>query len=147
MSGGLVVDTSVAIKWLIDEPDHAWARTLPKLGLPMIAPDLMLSEASNALWKIQRRGLLAGGEPLVMLDRLVAADLEIVACAPAIHRQALALATRLDHPAYDCLYLALALSRGAALATADARFARVLRRDGALPEARLLIPPEPASPA
>lgn len=81
-----------------------------------------------------------------MLDRLVAADLEIVACGAAIHRQALALATRLDHPAYDCLYLALALSRGAALATADARFARVLRQGGALPAALLLTPPEPASP-
>ena len=42
MSGELVVDASIAIKWLIEEPDHDWARALPALGLPMIAPELLL---------------------------------------------------------------------------------------------------------
>lgn len=146
MSGGLVVDASVAIKWLVDEADHAWARALPALGLPMIAPELLLSECSNALWKIERRGLLQDGKSLVLFERLASADLDIVACSRVLHGEALALAIRLDHPVYDCLYLALALAQEAALATADGRFARTLRRAGVVPAARLLTPPAPASP-
>jgi predicted nucleic acid-binding protein len=34
-------------------------------------------------------------------------------------RRALEVAGRLDHPVYDCLYLALAEAHGAGLATAD----------------------------
>lgn len=81
---------------------------------------------------------------LALLDRLAAFELHMPACPPALHRAALDLATRLDHPVYDCLYLALALDRGAALATADRRFAAAITRAGALPAPRLLTPPAPA---
>jgi predicted nucleic acid-binding protein len=51
------------------------------------------------------------------------------------------LAGRLAHLVYDRFYLALALERGAALATADGRFLRVLRLAAVLPDERLLAPP------
>jgi predicted nucleic acid-binding protein len=41
--------------------------------------------------------------------------------------RAFELATALDQPAYDCLYLALAIELEASLATADRRLARVAR--------------------
>jgi predicted nucleic acid-binding protein len=40
------------------------------------------------------------------------------------------LARRLDHPAYDCFYLALAAERDAPFVTADLRLVRKLRAGG-----------------
>ena len=40
---------------------------------------------------------------------------------------ATSLAVELDHPAYDCIYLALAVERGWQFATADERFQRKVR--------------------
>jgi predicted nucleic acid-binding protein len=34
----------------------------------------------------------------------------------------------LEHPVYDCLYLALALARGVPLVTADERLAKAVRK-------------------
>lgn len=67
---------------------------------------------------------------------------EVVETGLRLQTQALRLGGVLDHPIYDCLYLALALDRGAALATADRRFIRVVTRAGVLPPGRLLTPPE-----
>ena len=41
---------------------------------------------------------------------------------------ALSLASDLDHPVYDCIYLALALERGVLVVTADHRFATAVRK-------------------
>lgn len=57
-----------------------------------------------------------------------------------LQTEALRLGGVLGHPVYDCLYLALEL--GAALATADRRFIRVVTRAAALPPDRLLTPSE-----
>jgi len=128
LTSEIVVDASVAIKWLVAEPGSDWAMAFHDGTPALIGPELLYAECNSALWKLRRRGFFAGDAHLDLLDRLADFDLTFIACGHAIHRQA------------------LALSRGAALATADARFARVLRRDGALPAALLLTPPEPASP-
>jgi len=39
------------------------------------------------------------------------------------------LAIELDHPAYDCLYLALAVENGCRFVTADERLVKKIRRD------------------
>jgi predicted nucleic acid-binding protein len=41
---------------------------------------------------------------------------------------ATALAIELDHPAYDCIYVALAMARGCVFATADRRLVRKSRQ-------------------
>lgn len=142
----LVIDASVAIKWVREEVHSAWARSLPRAGVTMLAPSFLLTECANVLWRVVRRREITGPEGDVIFRQLLQTPVELVVPDHALHRAAFSLATRLDHPVYDCLYLALALSRGAALATADARFARTLRRAGALPEALILTPPEAASP-
>ena len=70
-----------------------------------------------------------------------ALPLDVLPAERPTHAAALRLGAELDHPVYDCLYLALALERGAALATADRRFLDAVRRAGALPPERLLTPP------
>lgn len=48
------------------------------------------------------------------------------------------LAEQLDHPVYDCLYVALAESEASVLLTADSVFARKLRTRGFRKRVRLL---------
>lgn len=47
---GLVVDASVAIKWVIDETDSAAASRLVGTA-PLMAPDLIGAELANVLWR------------------------------------------------------------------------------------------------
>jgi len=47
----LVVDASIAVKWLVDEPDHIAARNLLDRDEELQAPDFVLIEAGNVLWK------------------------------------------------------------------------------------------------
>ena len=47
----LVVDASVAVKWLIAEEGSDFANRLVELGDDLHAPRLMASEVANALWR------------------------------------------------------------------------------------------------
>ena len=47
----LVVDASVAVKWFLDEPGDREARTLVEGIEPLIAPELIVAEVLNAIWK------------------------------------------------------------------------------------------------
>ncbi len=86
----------------------------------VIAPELMLTEVANALWRLQRAGQLQASTLQIRLAK--AADL-VDHIEPDRHLQveALALACHLDHPVYDCLYLALARREAAVLVSADQR--------------------------
>lgn len=137
-----VVDASIALKWVLDEPASPWARALPK-SVKLIAPALVWTECANGLWRLARATpALDAGHAFSIVATV---PLEVAETGPQLQAQALRLGCDLDHPIYDCLYLALALDRGAALATADLRFLRVLRRNAVLPPDRLLAPPEIAA--
>lgn len=114
----LVVDASVAIKWVIDEPGTTEALALRRYRLS--APDLLIPECANILWKKVRRRELGEPEALLAARLLERADVDLVPM-----RRTLELATKLamllDHPAYDCTYLSLAQSSGCSFVTADER--------------------------
>ena len=142
----LVVDASVAVAWITEEPISPSARGLIGQGYGIIAPPIFWTECANAFWRIARTAKGDRFDAAAALGRILALPVDISAPDPAMAATALALATRLDHPVYDCPYLALDLARDADRATADTRVARVLRHAGVLPAARLLTPPVPASP-
>lgn len=50
----LVIDASVAIKWVVDEPGTTEALALRRKA-KLIAPDLLIAECANILWKKARR--------------------------------------------------------------------------------------------
>jgi predicted nucleic acid-binding protein len=124
---GFVVDASVAIKWLIDEPLSGQAVRLLDADVPLVAPELIYAEAANAIWAIARRGQIDTAEVHEALDLLADAPLTV----PSSMRQLMAAAARLahdlDHPVYDCLYLALALQEQRPVITADRRFYAVVQ--------------------
>ena len=122
-----VVDASVAVKWFVDEPGCPAACEILASGTTCVAPDLVLVESSNTAWKKVKRGEMtqAQGEAMVQtlplyFDRLVPTGALLV--------RAYALAHRLDHPVYDCLYLALAEQEAVSLITDDQRLLKAVSR-------------------
>jgi predicted nucleic acid-binding protein len=99
-----VIDASVAIKWVVAEPGSAEALAL--LDANLAAPDLLIAECTNALARLVRLGML--GQPAVQtaITFLSGVPIDLVATRPLMPR-ALDMAGRLQHPAYDCFYLAL----------------------------------------
>jgi predicted nucleic acid-binding protein len=121
----VVVDASVAIKWVTDEPGSAEAARL--LDRQLVAPDLLGIEFANALWRKVRLGEMAPDEARLAARALMRAPVEFVETRPLLDA-ALALAVEFDHPAYDGVYLAVAEAQSVPLVTADRRFAMRLRR-------------------
>ncbi len=117
----LIVDASVALCWFVKEPATEKANRLIVTKIDLVAPSLMLVELANGLWNRTRRkeieaDLAEAG--LREVRRFVPQVFDdAVLAAPA-----LALALELDHPIYDCVYLALARRRSAPLITQDRRF-------------------------
>jgi predicted nucleic acid-binding protein len=120
----LVVDASIAVKWVVEEDGTAEALAL-RPGAALVAPELLIAECANILWKKVKRDELSHEEALFAARLLQAADIEL---SPT--RRLLEAATRLalaiDHPGYDCLYLALAAERDCPFVTADDRLLRKL---------------------
>jgi predicted nucleic acid-binding protein len=128
MSGEtLVIDASIAAKWLIEEDGTPQALALSKRA-KLIAPDLLAAECANILWKKVQRGELAQEEALLAARLLQAAEIEL---APTrfLLEAATRIAIELDHPAYDCVYLALAVDRNCRFVTAAQRLLRRLREE------------------
>lgn len=47
----VVVDASIAIKWFVTERSADGSRRLLAHGIGWYAPDLILSETANVIWK------------------------------------------------------------------------------------------------
>ncbi len=122
----VVVDASVAIKWVFQEEGTQQALAL--LGhVSLAAPDFLMVECANILWKMVRRTQLNKREALLAAQVLASADVELLPTRFLLER-AVAIAIELDHPAYDCMYLALAKANDWRYVTADERSARKVRQ-------------------
>ena len=120
----LVIDASVAVKWVVPERDSERAELLLDHGL--VAPDLLFAECANILWKKVRRGELTKQEADIAAQTLKQADLDLVSTR-AYLALATSIAVELDHPAYDAVYLAVAEASNLRLVTADDRLIRKVR--------------------
>lgn len=118
----LVVDASVALKWVLMEEGREAARNL--IGSDtLIAPDFLILEAANTLSMKVRRGLLDMNQARVSLSVLIE-DTDVAFRPSKAHMPAaFELSNLLSRSAYDSLYLALAISENATLVTADHKFA------------------------
>ena len=112
----IVVDASVAFKWAVHERDSDLARTVLTRGETLLAPSFWLLELASALSKKRREGVLTVAEAHAMFQGLRFGPVRLVDEA-ALADAAFDLSAVLDHPVYDCVYLALALRERARLAT------------------------------
>ena len=125
----IVVDTSVAIKWVIEEDGSDHARGLVATDEALIAPDFLVLESANVLWSAFRRGRITVDRAKAALTAIQTTPLAFLPTAHYVGA-AQALAFELAHPVYDALYLAVALAERAVLVTADDGFIAKLRRHG-----------------
>jgi predicted nucleic acid-binding protein len=130
----LVIDASIAVKWVVDEQGTPEASVLRQKA-KLIAPELLVAECANILWKKVQGNELSKEEALLAARLLQGAEIELLPTR-SLFEAATRLSIELDHAAYDCLYLAPAVENECRFVTADERFLRKLgqsRRSG-LPE-------------
>jgi predicted nucleic acid-binding protein len=116
----LVVDASVAVKWVLPEPDSERAVAIRTGDENLIAPSLACAEIGSAIWRAVLRGDLSPAEASEYLKVAVAHYQRMIPLVE-LTDAAITLAIRLKHPIYDCFYLVLAERERCALVTADAR--------------------------
>jgi predicted nucleic acid-binding protein len=120
----IVFDASVAVAWYAPEEGSARAAPLQRGPAPLFAPTLVQIEVANALlMRLRRRLPCPPDYPQAALKELRSGGVTFVPDTTLLDT-AVALARRLAHPVYDCLYLALCRREEAMLATFDARLAR-----------------------
>ena len=117
-----VLDASVAIKCVVHEDGSDDASAVLD-ACPLSAPDLLVAECANILWKKVRRQEISQEQATLGAVLLQSADIELL---PTRHlmEAATRLAIELNHPAYDCIYLALAAENHWPFITADMRLLR-----------------------
>lgn len=136
----LVVDTSVAVKWVIPEDgmgiEDGTDAALALLVDDLVAPDCIVGEFANALFKKVQRGEIGQEQARTAFAILP----EIVSFFPAtpLVEAALSLALDIVHPVHDCIFLVGAIQHGVPLITADAKFYRNCTRLGLPYPIRLL---------
>jgi predicted nucleic acid-binding protein len=117
-----VIDTSVVVKWFVDEDGFELARTLIDVKSERISPEFMLAETANVLQRKMRVGELQASQAADAIRNLPYFFDDLVSSKTLVNH-AFALSRALDHSVYDCMYLALALGEtDAKLVTNDTKF-------------------------
>ena len=132
MNGWVVVDASLAAKWLINEVHSekafALARSWAKSGIRPVAPYLMPVEVANVLYRRVLRGDILLEAATELVDTLPDAGIELREPLD-LHRRAVELSAQLHQDAvYDAHYLVLAEHIDCEFWTADERFYRAARK-------------------
>jgi predicted nucleic acid-binding protein len=128
----VVVDASVAVKWVVAEElsdrAHALLEDSLRAQRPVLAPPLLPIEVTNAIYQRQRRNLITQDESRSYVATFLLLPIELIA-PPDVFNRALSFArTHNLTQTYDALYAALAEAVQAELWTADERLRNALER-------------------
>ncbi|CDX22733.1 conserved hypothetical protein [Mesorhizobium sp. ORS 3324] len=126
MTETIVIDASIAVKWVVEEDGTPLALGLRK-DHRFAAPELLTVECANIFWKKVQRGELSREEAKLAANLLERSDIELFGMRGLLAK-ATELATDIGHPAYDCMYICLAMNRNWRFVTADERLTRVLNQ-------------------
>ena len=113
-----VVDASVVIAWFVPERYSEAAARLFREEHTLSAPDLLVAEIGNALWKKVRRREIAGVEGMQILTSVTGPAIELHRSVPLVSL-AFRIATETGATLYDSLYVSLAVPQDSVLVTAD----------------------------
>lgn len=121
-----VLDASVALRWLLDDPVSPYAERVKRLlikGARATVPALWHLEMSNGLAVAERRSILSPAnidQALLHIEQIVSQRVD-TSGAFVSARQSLATARACKLSAYDAVYLDLARHERLPLATLDER--------------------------
>ncbi len=117
----MVVDASVAIKWLLPEAYSDECLALLDRNEPIYVPDFLIAQVGAGLAKRVKTGDLKPGWTEQAMATLLRLPLVRVPTAD-LAVEAIGLAARGKRPFPDAAYLALAVREGVPLITADWRW-------------------------
>ena len=125
-----VLDTNCALEIALNKTEAVRLKTLLDESDTVLAPDLIIPEFVNALWRLHRLSRLSLSlcqEASELLFDLV----ETFVPAQEIYREAFALTrAQQSRAAYDMFYLALARRENAVLLTLDSTLKKEAKRAG-----------------
>lgn len=124
MSRSVVVDASVALKWVVTEPGSAEAASLldelAAGAVALLAPEHLVGEVANGLRKRVAQHVLTVEDACQALDAISQLELTFVG-GPVRWFRCLPAALDWGFTTYDALYVLLARDFDAELVTADER--------------------------
>jgi predicted nucleic acid-binding protein len=125
-----VLDSSVAVKWVLSEPESDKALKVRddfnNRIHELLAPDVFPVEVAHALARAERRGVIQPPEGTLKLVDILNNLPDLHSYLPLLPR-AFAIASQFRIGVYDCLYVSLAEREGGELLTADDRLIRTLQ--------------------
>ena len=127
----VVVDPGVAIKWFVEEPLRAQARSLLVNRHEVIAPDILIAGVAELARKKAASGEIPAEQaaPIVRniaLPSFISAFIESL----RLRNRAFALALQCDRPVHDCFYAACAEATSTTLVSTDEAFLQALQAEG-----------------
>src|ERR1700722_12675508 len=125
-----IIDSSVAVKWVLAEKDDAKARLIRddfRNGThQLFAPEVFTTELAHALTRAERQGRLTLGDALALWTNVMTTPPQLVPSIPLSPR-AIKISSQMRIGVYDCLYVALAEREQCEFVTADDRLVRNLQ--------------------
>ncbi len=126
----LVLDASAAVEIALNRGSAAALAALLDESEEILAPDLLVPEVVNAIWKEHQ----LGGLGLIICEEALAVFLDFVdtlVSSRELYREALALSrAQRSRAAYDMFYVALAQREDAVLLTLDGTLKKEAKRAG-----------------
>ncbi|MCP9492903.1 MAG: type II toxin-antitoxin system VapC family toxin [Pyrinomonadaceae bacterium MAG19_C2-C3] len=121
----VVADASVAVKWYAPEVHTLEAEKLLNNTYEIHAPELMLPEFGNIIWKKRRKGDLTAHEATRIIKAFGNQSIRFHSHTSLL-QSAFAGASLSNQTVYDWTYMALAVSLSCQFVTADNRFYKAL---------------------
>jgi len=128
-SSECVVDASALLATVFEEPVSEPARVAVSSFTTPIAPYVLQAELVSALSRKVRHNIRSLEDVRDLFVSAFAFPVRLVS-SPRLHTIAFELSCRLNHPSYDCYYLALAIERDCTLLTIDRGLARAAQQAG-----------------
>lgn len=124
-----VIDSSVAIKWFVQEPLAAEAVRIRagyyRGSFGLLVPDLIYAELGSVVWKKQRFQGLAEADAVQIISDWLAVPV-VVTPTSVLLDQAFQLALTHHRTVYDMLYVALAQREKCPFVTADEKLVNAI---------------------
>lgn len=125
-----VLDSNVALKWVLAEPDSPRAKQLRAGFLnashDLLSPDVFQVEIAHALTRAERQGRIAVSQAGILWADVMSTPPRLEASGPLLPR-AIQISSAARVGIYDCLYIALAERESCELVTADDKLVRNLQ--------------------
>jgi predicted nucleic acid-binding protein len=126
-----VLDSCVALKWVLVEADSPKAVTLrtqyQQQQHELLSPDVFHVECAHALVRAERKAIFRPGDAAALLGDILSTSPVLFASPPLLAR-AVEIASTMRCGVYDCLYVALAERESCELGTSDQRMAANLQK-------------------